>query len=486
MLRGTYPVEMLEHYERVFGPLPLLNPEDLDVISRPIDFLGVNYYNPTWVRESAELPLLAEQVPARGHTTAMGWPVDASGLYDLLLRLRADYGDLEIWITENGAAFDDETLVDGVVEDPSRVAFLRDHLDALRPRRGRRRQRPPLPRVVAAGQLRVGARLRQALRHRARRLRDAGADAEAVRALVPRSHPGGARWRRSRLRTSRRSSTTGRGRRRARPVEIEDGEFTILVGPSGSGKSTALRMVAGLEEASGGSITIGERVVNDVAPKDRDIAMVFQSYALYPHMSVEANMGFALKLAKEDTGAIRERVGRAASRLGIGELLERRPRALTGGQRQRVALGRAIVRSPQAFLMDEPLSNLDAKLRVEMRAYIARLHQELGTTTLYVTHDQTEAMTMGDRVAVMRDGRLEQVDTPQQLYEHPVNVFVAGLHRLAGDEPAARRGGRGRRRCWARRGCRCGRAHPRRRDRRHPAGGAGAAGRRASSSCRSC
>jgi multiple sugar transport system ATP-binding protein len=210
-------------------------------------------------------------------------------------------------------------------------------------------------------------------------------------------------------------------------LRVDDGEFTILVGPSGSGKSTALRMVAGLEEASSGSLRIGERVVNDVAPRDRDIAMVFQSYALYPHMSVEANMGFALKLAKEDAGAIRTRVGRAASRLGIGELLARRPRALSGGQRQRVALGRAIVRSPQAFLMDEPLSNLDAKLRVEMRAYIARLHQELGTTTLYVTHDQTEAMTMGDRVAVMRDGRLEQCDTPQTLYEHPSNVFVAGF-----------------------------------------------------------
>src|SRR3954470_13876814 len=210
-------------------------------------------------------------------------------------------------------------------------------------------------------------------------------------------------------------------------LEIADGEFTILVGPSGSGKSTALRMVAGLEETSGGAISIGDRVVNDVAPKDRDIAMVFQSYALYPHMSVEANMGFALKLAKEDSGAIRTRVGRAATRLGIGELLERRPKALSGGQGQGVALGRAIVPSPQAFLMDEPLSNLDAKLRVEMRAYIARLHQELGTTTLYVTHDQTEAMTMGDRVAVMRDGRLEQCDTPQQLYEHPLNVFVAGF-----------------------------------------------------------
>jgi multiple sugar transport system ATP-binding protein len=210
-------------------------------------------------------------------------------------------------------------------------------------------------------------------------------------------------------------------------LEIADGEFTILVGPSGSGKSTALRMVAGLEEASGGSISIGSRVVNDVAPKDRDIAMVFQSYALYPHMSVAENMGFALKLAKQPKATIDERVSSAASRLGIGELLHRRPKALSGGQRQRVALGRAIVRSPEAFLMDEPLSNLDAKLRVEMRAYIARLHQELGTTTLYVTHDQTEAMTMGDRVAVMRDGRLEQVDTPQALYEHPANVFVAGF-----------------------------------------------------------
>jgi multiple sugar transport system ATP-binding protein len=168
-------------------------------------------------------------------------------------------------------------------------------------------------------------------------------------------------------------------------------------------------------------------VVNDVAPKDRDIAMVFQSYALYPHMSVADNMGFALKMAREPAGVIRERVSQAAARLGISELLERRPKQLSGGQRQRVALGRAIVRSPSAFLMDEPLSNLDAKLRVEMRAYIARLHQELGTTTLYVTHDQTEAMTMGDRVAVMRDGRLEQVDTPVRLYEHPANVFVAGF-----------------------------------------------------------
>jgi len=208
-------------------------------------------------------------------------------------------------------------------------------------------------------------------------------------------------------------------------LEVEDGGFTVLVGPSGSGKSTALRMVAGLEETSSGEIRIADRVVNDIAPKDRDIAMVFQSYALYPHMSVEDNMGFALKM--QGVKSRGERVGGVAGRLGIKDLLARRPRQLSGGQRQRVALGRAIVREPAAFLMDEPLSNLDAKLRVEMRAYIARLHHELGTTTLYVTHDQTEAMTMGDRVAVMRDGRLEQVDSPQALYDRPSNLFVAAF-----------------------------------------------------------
>ena len=210
-------------------------------------------------------------------------------------------------------------------------------------------------------------------------------------------------------------------------LDIPDGGFTVLVGPSGSGKSTALRMVAGLEEASSGTIRIADRVVNDVAPKDRDIAMVFQSYALYPHMSVEENLGFALKMQGAPAASRATRAGAVARRLGISELLERRPRALSGGQRQRVALGRAIVRQPQAFLMDEPLSNLDAKLRVEMRAYIARLHQELGTTTLYVTHDQTEAMTMGDRVAVMRDGKLEQVDAPRELYDRPANLFVAAF-----------------------------------------------------------
>jgi multiple sugar transport system ATP-binding protein len=208
-------------------------------------------------------------------------------------------------------------------------------------------------------------------------------------------------------------------------LDIADGGFTVLVGPSGSGKSTALRMVAGLEETSSGEIRIADRIVNDIAPKDRDIAMVFQSYALYPHMSVEDNLGFALKMQRNPSRG--ERVRSVAGRLGIRDHLARRPRQLSGGQRQRVALGRAIVREPAAFLMDEPLSNLDAKLRVEMRAYIARLHQELGTTTLYVTHDQTEAMTMGDRVAVMRDGRLEQVDAPQALYDRPANLFVAAF-----------------------------------------------------------
>jgi multiple sugar transport system ATP-binding protein len=208
---------------------------------------------------------------------------------------------------------------------------------------------------------------------------------------------------------------------------VHDGEFMVLVGPSGSGKSTALRMVAGLEEATAGTIRIGDRVVNDVAPRDRDIAMVFQNYALYPHMSVRENIGFPLRLHRIRRREVKTRVSEAADLLGIGELLHRRPRQLSGGQRQRVAMGRSIVREPRAFLMDEPLSNLDAKLRVEMRAYIARLHQRLGTTTLYVTHDQTEAMTMADRVAVMRAGRVEQVDLPQAIYERPANVFVAGF-----------------------------------------------------------
>jgi multiple sugar transport system ATP-binding protein len=210
-------------------------------------------------------------------------------------------------------------------------------------------------------------------------------------------------------------------------MEVGDGEFMVLVGPSGSGKTTMMRMVAGLEELSDGTISIGDRVVNDVPARSRNVAMVFQNYALYPHMSVGKNMSFPLRLAKLPKDEVASRVQFAADMLGIGDLLERKPRALSGGQRQRVAMGRAIVREPLAFLMDEPLSNLDAKLRVEMRAYIARLHQELKTTTLYVTHDQSEAMTMGDRVALMRDGKIEQLDTPGSLYERPRNLFVAGF-----------------------------------------------------------
>ena len=210
-------------------------------------------------------------------------------------------------------------------------------------------------------------------------------------------------------------------------LEIQDGEFLVLVGPSGCGKTTALRCVAGLEEISEGRLLIGDRVVNDVAPKDRDIAMVFQSYALYPHMTVFDNLAFGLKLRKTKKEEIKRRVDEAARILGLEKLLDRKPKALSGGQRQRVALGRAIVREPAVFLMDEPLSNLDAKLRVQTRAEIARLHQRLGTTTIYVTHDQVEAMTMGDRICVMRDGLLQQVGSPQDLYDHPANVFVAGF-----------------------------------------------------------
>jgi multiple sugar transport system ATP-binding protein len=210
-------------------------------------------------------------------------------------------------------------------------------------------------------------------------------------------------------------------------LEIEDGEFMVLVGPSGSGKTTALRLVAGLDAITEGHVRIGERVVDRVPPKDRDIAMVFQNYALYPHLSVADNLAFSLKLHKMPRAEIRRRVEEAAHLLGLEDLLKRKPRNLSGGQRQRVAMGRAIVREPQAFLMDEPLSNLDAKLRVQMRAEIARIQRGLGTTTIYVTHDQIEAMTMGDRVAVMKRGILQQVDQPQGLYEQPVNLFVGGF-----------------------------------------------------------
>ncbi len=210
-------------------------------------------------------------------------------------------------------------------------------------------------------------------------------------------------------------------------IDIADGSFTVLVGPSGCGKSTLLRMIAGLEEISSGEIRIGAKRVNDVPPKERDIAMVFQNYALYPHMTVRENLAFSLMLAKKDKATIEQKVGRAAEILALSALMDRYPRQLSGGQRQRVAMGRAIVRDPQVFLFDEPLSNLDAKLRVAMRSEIKELHQRLKTTSVYVTHDQIEAMTMGDRIVVMKDGRIEQVGSPLELYDHPANVFVAGF-----------------------------------------------------------
>ncbi len=210
-------------------------------------------------------------------------------------------------------------------------------------------------------------------------------------------------------------------------LDVHDGEFLVLVGPSGCGKTTALRMIAGLEDITTGDLKIGDQRMNEVAPKDRDIAMVFQSYALYPHMTVAENIGFGLKLRKMPKDEINRRVKEAARMLGLDELLDRRPKQLSGGQRQRVAMGRAIVREPKVFLMDEPLSNLDAKMRVQTRAEIARIQQRLGVTTIYVTHDQVEAMTMGSRVAVMRKGLLQQVDTPQFIYDNPANLFVAGF-----------------------------------------------------------
>src|SRR6266487_3496053 len=210
-------------------------------------------------------------------------------------------------------------------------------------------------------------------------------------------------------------------------IQIRDQEFLVLVGPSGCGKSTALRLIAGLEEATAGDIYIGDRRVNDVAPKDRDIAMVFQSYALYPHMTVYDNLAFGLKLRRTPKSEIDRRVKEAAEILGLQNLLARKPKQLSGGQRQRVAVGRAIAREPQVFLFDEPLSNLDAKLRVQTRAELIKLHQRLGTTCIYVTHDQVEAMTMGSRIAILRDGVLQQLGTPRDVYEHPANLFVAGF-----------------------------------------------------------
>ncbi len=210
-------------------------------------------------------------------------------------------------------------------------------------------------------------------------------------------------------------------------LDVADGEFLILVGPSGCGKSTALRMVAGLERISDGTIAIGDRVVNDVPPKDRDIAMVFQNYALYPHMTVEKNLGFGLRRRRAPRKEVRRRVDEVSRMLGLGDLLRRRPGQLSGGQRQRVAMGRALVREPEVFLLDEPLSNLDAKLRVQMRSELKRLHDRIGVTTIYVTHDQVEAITLGERIAVLSDGVLQQVGRPQEVYDHPANVFVAGF-----------------------------------------------------------
>ncbi len=210
-------------------------------------------------------------------------------------------------------------------------------------------------------------------------------------------------------------------------LEVQDHEFLVLVGPSGCGKTTVLRMIAGLEEPTSGDIYIGDRVVNDISPKDRDIAMVFQNYALYPHMTVYDNMAFSLRLSKLSRDEIQRRVGEAAGMLGIDDYLQRKPVQLSGGQRQRVALGRAVVREPAVFLMDEPLSNLDAKLRIQTRAELIKLHRRLGITTIYVTHDQVEAMTMGDRIAVMRHGEVQQCDTPQRIFDHPANRFVAGF-----------------------------------------------------------
>ena len=230
-------------------------------------------------------------------------------------------------------------------------------------------------------------------------------------------------------------------------LEIKDKEFIILVGPSGCGKSTTLRMIAGLEEISDGELYIGDKLVNDVAPKDRDIAMVFQNYALYPHMTVFDNMAFGLKLRKTPKDEIKRRVEEAARILDIAHLLDRKPKALSGGQRQRVALGRAIVREPKVFLLDEPLSNLDAKLRAQMRTELSKLHKKLGTTFIYVTHDQTEAMTMADRIVVMKDGFIQQVDTPQNLYDYPCNLFVAGFIGSSADELLQRKAEQGRPGC---------------------------------------
>ncbi len=431
IFRGAYPADALELYEQRFGPLDAIQDGDLELISQPIDFLGINFYRPNIVAANDDGSVLAiRDVDPDVEHTAMGWAVVPSALTELLLRLERDYGGVPFLVTENGAAFDD-TVSDGAVDDDRRLAYLEEHIDALERARAQgadvrgyyvwsfldnfeweygyeKRSGSSLSTSTPRRGSRSGARSGTATGSRPG-TEGSNAMAKIDFRELTKIFPGGTRA------------------VDELDLEIGDGEFMVVVGPSGSGKTTVLRIAAGLDRATHGEVWIGEELVNDVPPMDRNIAMVFQSYALYPHMTVYENMAFGLKLHGLKKKEIEPRVRSTAKMLGIDELLKRKPGQLSGGQRQRVAMGRAIVREPDAFLMDEPLSNLDAKLRVEMRAYLATLHQRLQTTTLYVTHDQTEAMTMGDRVAVMRDGQLQQVDTPQRLYEHPVNLFVAGF-----------------------------------------------------------
>ena len=334
-------------------------------------------------------------------------------------------------ITENGAAFDDRLNGADAVEDDRRVAYLRGHIEAVE----RAREQGVDVRGYYVWSLLdnfewehgYGKRFGIVFVDFPTQRRIPKRSALWYRDLIAATERGRVSMARIDFRQLTKMFPGGTQAVDSLDLEIADGEFMVLVGPSGSGKTTVLRIAAGLDEATSGEVWIGDELVNDFPPMDRNIAMVFQSYALYPHMTVYENMAFGLKLHGLRKREIEPRVTSAATMLGIDDLLKRKPGQLSGGQRQRVAMGRAIVREPDAFLMDEPLSNLDAKLRVEMRAYLATLHQRLQTTTLYVTHDQTEAMTMGDRVAVMHRGRLQQVDVPQRLYDHPVNLFVASF-----------------------------------------------------------
>ena len=487
LFRGSYPDDILSLYEHRAGPLDVIHEGDLELISQPIDFLGINFYRPNLVaNDPGNSVLELREVETDAEQTAMGWPVIPEALTELLVRVKRDYGDLPLLITENGAAFDDILDGGGVVEDPRRLAYIKAHLQAVAEAiaegvdvRGYYvwslldnfewehgySKRFGIVYIDYASQRRVPKR--SALWYRDLIAQQTNGRAGSHHSFFPFSGPPSraARWgvqvapialaigapsaqslwcpsdpeaRKQYMEGAlamaeieyqalTKTFPDGTVAVDAVDLEIPDGDFVVLVGPSGSGKTTVLRMTAGLEDVTSGEILIGGKPVNDVAPMDRNIAMVFQNYALYPHMSVYDNMAFGLKLHKMKKAEIKPRVESAARMLGIDDLLKRKPAQLSGGQRQRVAMGRAIVREPDAFLMDEPLSNLDAKLRVEMRAYVAMLHQQLGTTTLYVTHDQTEAMTMGDRVAVMRSGRLEQCDIPQRLYDQPANMFVAAF-----------------------------------------------------------